>query len=284
MAIGSRLSDRVDLSTARSVASRGFGRGDCPGRSTRRARAAQGQARRALHGAAGRPDFRAAGMETRQVFGVTFEQQRNAVVPAGRCSATWLSRGADLPATARRDMLIGADHVEVHPVQLGLPGGRRPGDRQRRWPAVAHSLHAAGGRQGRYLVPASAPSRAGAVASARGWTASIATMRSTSSCARDLTQAEEELWRSGFASHSDVPQRLSTRSGAPGLGPVRTSRWARTRIIPFRDNVDRAQASGVEYIVQPGGALRDSRHHRRLRRVRHRAWRARACACFTIST
>jgi phosphoribosylaminoimidazolecarboxamide formyltransferase/IMP cyclohydrolase len=27
--------------------------------------------------------------------------------------------------------------------------------------------------------------------------------------------------------------------------------------IPFRDNVDRAHASGVEYIVQPGGALRD---------------------------
>ena len=28
--------------------------------------------------------------------------------------------------------------------------------------------------------------------------------------------------------------------------------------IPFRDNVDRAHASGVEYIVQPGGALREA--------------------------
>ena len=27
--------------------------------------------------------------------------------------------------------------------------------------------------------------------------------------------------------------------------------------IPFRDNVDRAAASGVEYIVQPGGSARD---------------------------
>jgi phosphoribosylaminoimidazolecarboxamide formyltransferase/IMP cyclohydrolase len=27
--------------------------------------------------------------------------------------------------------------------------------------------------------------------------------------------------------------------------------------IPFRDNVDRAHASGVEYIAQPGGAQRD---------------------------
>jgi AICAR transformylase/IMP cyclohydrolase PurH len=27
--------------------------------------------------------------------------------------------------------------------------------------------------------------------------------------------------------------------------------------IPFRDNVDRAHASGVDYIVQPGGAMRD---------------------------
>jgi phosphoribosylaminoimidazolecarboxamide formyltransferase/IMP cyclohydrolase len=28
--------------------------------------------------------------------------------------------------------------------------------------------------------------------------------------------------------------------------------------IPFRDNIDRAHASGVEYVVQPGGAVRDA--------------------------
>ncbi|MBV9895643.1 MAG: phosphoribosylaminoimidazolecarboxamide formyltransferase, partial [Chloroflexi bacterium] len=28
--------------------------------------------------------------------------------------------------------------------------------------------------------------------------------------------------------------------------------------IPFRDNVDRAHASGVEFVVQPGGAQRDA--------------------------
>ena len=28
--------------------------------------------------------------------------------------------------------------------------------------------------------------------------------------------------------------------------------------IPFRDNVDRAHASGVEYIVEPGGAKRSA--------------------------
>ena len=27
--------------------------------------------------------------------------------------------------------------------------------------------------------------------------------------------------------------------------------------IPFRDNVDRAHASGVEFVIQPGGAMRD---------------------------
>jgi phosphoribosylaminoimidazolecarboxamide formyltransferase/IMP cyclohydrolase len=27
--------------------------------------------------------------------------------------------------------------------------------------------------------------------------------------------------------------------------------------IPFRDNVDRAAASGVEFVVQPGGSQRD---------------------------
>ena len=28
--------------------------------------------------------------------------------------------------------------------------------------------------------------------------------------------------------------------------------------IPFRDNIDRAAASGVQYIAQPGGSVRDS--------------------------
>jgi phosphoribosylaminoimidazolecarboxamide formyltransferase/IMP cyclohydrolase len=27
--------------------------------------------------------------------------------------------------------------------------------------------------------------------------------------------------------------------------------------FPFRDNIDRAQASGVSYIAQPGGSVRD---------------------------
>jgi phosphoribosylaminoimidazolecarboxamide formyltransferase/IMP cyclohydrolase len=27
--------------------------------------------------------------------------------------------------------------------------------------------------------------------------------------------------------------------------------------FPFRDNIDRAQKSGVRYIVQPGGSVRD---------------------------
>ena len=27
--------------------------------------------------------------------------------------------------------------------------------------------------------------------------------------------------------------------------------------IPFRDNIDRASASGVLYVAQPGGSLRD---------------------------
>jgi phosphoribosylaminoimidazolecarboxamide formyltransferase/IMP cyclohydrolase len=29
-------------------------------------------------------------------------------------------------------------------------------------------------------------------------------------------------------------------------------------LIPFRDNLDRAQQSGVKYVVQSGGSLRDA--------------------------
>src|SRR5262249_58967977 len=72
----------------------------------------------------------------------------------------------------------------------------------------------------------------------------------------DLTEAEEDVWRSCFA--GDAPERLSTDERRPWLRAVRGVTLASDAFIPFRDNVDRAHASGVEYIVQPGGAQREA--------------------------
>ncbi len=70
----------------------------------------------------------------------------------------------------------------------------------------------------------------------------------------DLTPAEDELWQTCFP---QVPPRLSATEKRSWLNTLHGVTLASDAYIPFRDNVDRAHASGVQYIVQPGGAQRD---------------------------
>jgi phosphoribosylaminoimidazolecarboxamide formyltransferase/IMP cyclohydrolase len=70
----------------------------------------------------------------------------------------------------------------------------------------------------------------------------------------DLTEAELEVWRESFAA---VPSRLTHDQKRQWLRTLSGVTLASDAYIPFRDNIDRAHASGVEYIVQPGGAQRD---------------------------
>ena len=69
-----------------------------------------------------------------------------------------------------------------------------------------------------------------------------------------LSPAEAQLWAGHF---DQVP---------PPMDPARKRAWMATRsgvslgsdaFFPFRDNIDRAQASGVSYVAQPGGSVRD---------------------------
>jgi AICAR transformylase/IMP cyclohydrolase PurH len=71
---------------------------------------------------------------------------------------------------------------------------------------------------------------------------------------QDLTAAEEDVWRTHF---SVVPQRLSREERREWLESRRGATLASDAFIPFRDNIDRAHASGVEFVVQPGGSTRD---------------------------
>jgi phosphoribosylaminoimidazolecarboxamide formyltransferase/IMP cyclohydrolase len=70
----------------------------------------------------------------------------------------------------------------------------------------------------------------------------------------DLTEAEESLWRASF---SEVPKRLSANEKREWLVGFHGVTLGSDAYIPFRDNIDRAHASGVDYVVQPGGALRE---------------------------
>src|SRR6267143_421200 len=70
----------------------------------------------------------------------------------------------------------------------------------------------------------------------------------------DLTAAEDTAWLACFA--ATPPPRLSPDARRAWLSTLHNVTLGSDAFIPFRDNVDRAHASGVDYIVQPCGALR----------------------------
>ena len=54
-----------------------------------------------------------------------------------------------------------------------------------------------------------------------------------------------------------IPERLTAEAKAAWLSNLSGVSLGSDAFFPFRDNVDRAAQSGVKYIVQAGGSIRD---------------------------
>ena len=63
-----------------------------------------------------------------------------------------------------------------------------------------------------------------------------------------------ENWDKAF---TEFPPQLSELEKMQWLADLRDVSLASDGYIPFRDNIDVANESGVKYVVQPGGSLRD---------------------------
>jgi phosphoribosylaminoimidazolecarboxamide formyltransferase/IMP cyclohydrolase len=198
-------------------------------------------------------DFEPPEMETRQVFGVTFEQRRNAVVPNASHLTKVVTLRRELSDSARRDMLIGLitiKYTQSNSVCLVADGqviGNGAGQQSR-----IHCTRLAADKADTWHLRQH-PRVLGL--SFRPGLDRVDRDNAIDQFLRDdLTSAEEEVWRERFA---EVPARLTAREKREWLDMVGGVTLASDAFIPFRDNVDRAHASGVEYIVQPGGGQRD---------------------------
>ena len=69
-----------------------------------------------------------------------------------------------------------------------------------------------------------------------------------------LTQAEERYWLQSF---SQPPIRLTTTEKRTWIEQFSGVTLGSDAFFPFRDSIDRAAQSGVNYVVQPGGSVRD---------------------------
>lgn len=196
------------------------------------------------------PTYQPPELEQRQVFGVTFEQNRNDVKIDESVLQPVVTKLADIPETARRDLLVAMIALKYtqsnsvcyayHGQTIGVGAGqqsrihctRLAGDKADRW-FLRQSLQA---RRLPYLETLTRNDKDNAVEQYLS------------------DHPEHDDWRMYF---SEEPKRMSFEEKRKILDAHHDVALASDAFFPFSDNIERAWKSGVGYIVQPGGSLRD---------------------------
>ena len=199
------------------------------------------------------PDYQPAELERRTVFGVTLEQGRNDVPAGPEQLENVVTSAKSLPGAAKRDLVVALTtlkYTQSNSMCLALDGqviGAGAGQQSR-----IHCTRLAGNKADlwylrqhpttlglRFRDGLGRPERDNAV---------------DGFLRDDLAPAEDEVWRASFA---EVPRRLTPEEKRAWLDGLTGVAMASDAFIPFRDNIDRAAMSGVSYVVQPGGSVRD---------------------------
>ena len=199
------------------------------------------------------PAYEAPELERREIFGLTFEQKRNTLVPGPDLLERVVTARRELPPEARRDLLLAQitlKYTQSNSVCFAYDGqviGVGAGQQSR-----VHCTRLAGSKADKWFL------RQHPEVLAMRFKAGV--NRADRNNAIDqyledwLSPAEERLWAEQFET---VPRRLDLAARRAYLATRSGVSLGSDAFFPFRDNVDRAQASGVSYIVQPGGSVRD---------------------------
>jgi phosphoribosylaminoimidazolecarboxamide formyltransferase / IMP cyclohydrolase len=199
------------------------------------------------------PDYEPPQLEQRQLFGLTLEQQRNTAVSTTADLTNIVTQNRDLPAEAILDMivaLLSLKYTQSNSVCYAAQGqliGVGAGQQSR-----IHCTRLAGSKADLWRLrqhprvlelpfreKIGRPNRDNAI---------------DQFLLEELTAAEEALWQQQF---SQTPQRLTPAEKRAWLDDWQGVTLGSDAFFPFRDSIDRAQQSGVSYVAQPGGSIRD---------------------------
>jgi phosphoribosylaminoimidazolecarboxamide formyltransferase/IMP cyclohydrolase len=210
------------------------------------------------------PDYEPEEMEARQVFGVMLEQRRNDARVSLDMLQNVVTRNKEIPDAAQRDLivaLVALKYTQSNSICLALDG---------------QVIGAGAGQQSRIHCTRLAASKADAwylrqhpAVLGLKFRAGLARPERDNAIDQylrdDLTGVAERIWQEAFEEiprrgggpYGTLPQRLSPQEKREWLDGMNRVSLASDAFFPFRDSIERAKQSGVEYIVQPGGALRD---------------------------
>lgn len=200
------------------------------------------------------PDYVPAELERKQVFGITFEQKKNDVLITKEMLDNIVTANKVLTEEARRDLIIALitlKYTQSNSVALAEDGqtiGVGAGQQSR-----IHCTRLAAGkadiwhlRQHEKVV--NLPFLEGIARPTRDNT--IDTYIS-----RDYMEAlEDGVWETLF---SRKPEPFLEEEQLEYLAKIKGVSLASDAFFPFGDNIERGYKSGVSYIAEPGGSVRD---------------------------
>ncbi len=196
------------------------------------------------------PDFRPPEFETKQVFGVTFEQKRNDIEISEACLADIPTKNKNFTPEARRDLLtalITLKYTQSNSVCYAKGGqavGIGAGQQSR-----VHCTRLAGNKADFWFL------RQCPKVLELPFKKNI--KRPDRDNAIDIYLGGENFddsWQNIF---TVKPEPLTAEEKISWLKNLRGVSLASDAFFPFGDNIERAHQSGVDFIAQTGGSIRD---------------------------
>jgi len=200
------------------------------------------------------PDYVPEAVETKQVFGITFEQGRNNFEINAKLLENIVTKNKELPESAVRDLIISLitlKYTQSNSVCFAKGG---------------QAIGVGAGQQSRIHCTRLAGSKADT------WhlrqhekVLELPFLDSLGKPERDnvidgyINKNEEDVcaegnWQKYFKTR---PEPLTAEEAAEYLAGIDGVALGSDAFFPFGDNIERAKKSGVKYIAEPGGSIRD---------------------------
>ena len=200
------------------------------------------------------PDYQPEKTERKQVFGITFEQQRNEIALTEECLKEIPTKNKEIPADARRDLLIALitlKYTQSNSVCYAKDGqaiGIGAGQQSR-----VHCTRLAGSKADVWYLR-QAPQ-------VLGLPFRDDIRRPDRDNAIDVYVGDEYMdlldgdnWKRVF---TEKPPVFTAEEKKAWLATQAGVSLGSDAFFPFGDNIERARKSGVSYVAQAGGSIRD---------------------------
>ncbi|NCD08390.1 MAG: phosphoribosylaminoimidazolecarboxamide formyltransferase [Negativicutes bacterium] len=200
------------------------------------------------------PNYVPEPVESKDVFGITFEQGRNEVKITEELFANRPTANKEIPASAARDLLISLITLKytqsnsVCYVKDGQAIGIGAGQQSR-----VHCTRLAGSKADNWYLRQnpkvlSLPFKDSIGRPDRDNTIDVYISED------DMDVLADGVWERFF---TEKPERLSREEKKAWLATLKGVALGSDAFFPFGDNIERAHRSGVEFIAQAGGSIRD---------------------------